>query len=649
MELSPPPEITVIDTVTGRHPAGCLTRRLWTVGMATSHAPAVTEHGRNTLAVLGTAADVKTAYRRARPPGPNHRATWFLGVRGNVSEAVSSLADSLLESQRVTVVTCDTASAVCHVLASSSPGDGSVRLSEVGTVTAGHVTRTAPEPDWRLSHLGGRPFSVALTPGGAPSKPCTNSLFGYRPLPDGGVHLCGYLGEMLTILATQLRFQIVAKDIRGCGMVYKNGSAYGRLAALQRGEADIGVGSCTVMYERVRAVDMAEWHWTGTTTFASAAPQPRSSAFLLFEVYRPAVWALVLALVPAAAALRWLTAGVERHCHVPSRRRPWLALLLESVAMLSGQSVEARGASGAGRTLIFFLYMVMVTLAAVYAGNLTAFLSLPRWQPPLDSLEQLADSAVQPHVVRGHSQFHLFENQTTGVRGRIWAKMVACQDCIHTKSSTTHKIDFFRRIAAGEAALFQSPRALSERAAKLMKTTGETSRSCPFHLARENLRRDFYAMMLQKDSKYTPLFDEAIRWLKQFGIIQYLYRRNVPSTCADSATQGATKSESPKMNLSVLRGPFLLLAGRHGGGVRSIHRRDTVWFQCGLLSRTGSASRYCKKEGHAETPSIPVKRAGGRHLFWVYDMLNRRLSLSLRHGTIEAGVQDQEVRVRWRR
>ena len=564
MELSPPPEVTVIDTVTGRHPAGCLTRRLWTVGMATSHAPAVTEHGRNTLAVLGTAADVKMAYRRARPPGPNHRATWFLGVRGNVSEAVSSLADSLLESQRVTVVTCDTAAVVCHVLASSSPGDGSVTLSEVGTVTAGRVTRTAPEPEWRLSHLGGRSLVVLLDPAGKPHTPCTKMLLGYRRLPNGDGLLCGYLGQTLQVLIDKLRFRVVVKKGKTCGMIYRNGSAYGRLAALQRGEADIGVGSCTVMYERIRAVDMAEWHWTDTTTFMTAAPQPLRPPLLIFQVYRPAVWALVLALVPAAAALQWLTAGVERHCHMPSRRRPWLALLLESVAMLSGQSVEARGAGAAGRTLIFFLYMVMVTLAAVYAGNLTAFLSLPRWQPPLDSLEQLADSAVQPHVVRGHSQFHLFENQTTGVRGRIWAKMSACQDCIHRSSTSTHKMAFLRRMANGEVTIFQSPRALTVRAKKYMRRTEHNSRSCPFHLARENLRRDFYAMMLQKDSKYTPLFDEAIRWLKQFGVIQYLYRRNVPSTCADMTSGGV--SPSATLDLYVLRGAFFCwLAGMAAG------------------------------------------------------------------------------------
>ncbi|KAF0314635.1 Ionotropic receptor 93a [Amphibalanus amphitrite] len=497
LTLTPPSEVTIVGTDSGREAAGCLTRRLWAAGVATAHETASSEHGGGTLAVLGTARDVAAAYRRVRPPGPVHR-------------------DRLVHSP-------------CALLASSSPGDGSVRLSAVGAVTDGRVTLSAPTPDWRLRHLGGRPLRVALTTAGAPSEPCTHDLFGYRPLPDGGAHFCGYLGETFALLAAHLRFRIEAKIIGGCGMTLANGSAYGRLAALQRGEADIGVGSCTVMYERL--------------------------GVLLFEVYRPAVWALVLALAPAAAALRWLTAAAERRCRLPSRRQRWSPLLLESVALLSGQGVSARGAGAAGRTLVFFLYVVTVTLAAVYAGNLTAFLSLPRWQPPLDSLEQLADSDVQPHVVRGHSQFHMFQNQTTGARGRIWAKMTACPDCIHRSSTSTYTTSFLKRIASGEAVLFQSPRSLINRAHRLMEETGQTSERCPFHLARENLRRDFYAMMLQKNSMYTPLLDDSIRWLKQFGIVQYLYRRNVPSRCGGPAT-GAAVSAAPKMNLSVLRGPF---------------------------------------------------------------------------------------------
>ncbi|XP_043226213.1 glutamate receptor 2-like [Amphibalanus amphitrite] len=561
LTLNPPSEVTIVGTDSGREAAGCLTRRLWAAGVATAHETASSEHGGGTLAVLGTARDVAAAYRRVRPPGPVHRTAWFVAVLGNVSEVAAPLAGALHESQRVTVALCPSAAgSPCALLASSSPGDGSVRLSAVGAVTDGRVTLSAPPPDWRLRHLGGRPLRVALTTAGAPSEPCTHDLFGYRPLPDGGAHFCGYLGETFALLAAHLRFRIEAKIIGGCGMTLTNGSAYGRLAALQRGEADIGVGSCTVMYERVRAVDMAEWHWTGTTTFASASLRPASSAFLLFEVYRPAVWALVLALAPAAAALRWLTAAAERRCRLPSRRQRWSPLLLESVALLSGQGVSARGAGAAGRTVVFFLYVVTVTLAAVYAGNLTAFLSLPRWQPPLDSLEQLADSDVQPHVVRGHSQFHMFQNQTTGARGRIWAKMTACPDCIHRSTTSTYTTSFLKRIACGEAVLFQSPRSLINRAHRLMEETGQTSERCPFHLARENLRRDFYAMMLQKNSMYTPLLDDSIRWLKQFGIVQYLYRRNVPSRCGGPAT-GAAVSAAPKMNLSVLRGPFFCWMG----------------------------------------------------------------------------------------
>ncbi|KAF0314634.1 hypothetical protein FJT64_014971 [Amphibalanus amphitrite] len=271
------------------------------------------------------ARDVAAAYRRVRPPGPVHRTAWFVAVLGNVSEVAAPLAGALHESQRVTVALCPSAAgSPCALLASSSPGDGSVRLSAVGAVTDGRVTLSAPTPDWRLRHLGGTAAHRSPRLGRVNrTGPAPTHCLGYRPLPDGGADLCGYLGETLALLVQKLHFRMV--------------------------------------------------------------------------------WALVLALAPAAAALRWLTAAAERRCRLPSRRQRWSPLLLESVALLSGQGVSARGAGAAGRTLVFFLYVVTVTLAAVYAGNLTAFLSLPRWQPPLDSLEQLADSDVQPHVVRGHT------------------------------------------------------------------------------------------------------------------------------------------------------------------------------------------------------------------------------------------------------
>ncbi|XP_037079032.1 glutamate receptor ionotropic, delta-2-like [Pollicipes pollicipes] len=346
---------------------------------------------------------------------------------------------------------------------------------------------------------------------------CTSTIISAFVTPDNRTQLCGYLGQTLNMLADKLNFKPEVIRKNGCG-ARATGSLDGRVSWLVAGRGDFGAGTCTVDVMRSAAVYMGEWFWSDAMSIGTAQPDHEHSDFLVFGVLTPRLWAL--------SAL-------------------YVLLFAASLRMFLGQGDDVTSSQPATRLLMIFIYMSTVTLMSIYAGNLTAFFSIGRYSAAIETLEELAASPLEPHITFGHSQYYVFENASSGARGRIWRKISA---------------EFVSALVRGELAFFQSQRALLQRADDYLSRTGQPSAAlCPVRIARQAVRRDFFSLMFPHHSQYSALFDRAIRRLRYQGVIQRIFGQVAANRCTRSAP---LSHDVAPLDLHRLMGAFyFLLAG----------------------------------------------------------------------------------------
>lgn len=347
---------------------------------------------------------------------------------------------------------------------------------------------------------------------------------------------------------------------------------------------------------------MGEWFWSDTTSIGTAQPEAAVDQFLVLGVFSKSLWlTTVAALIACGLLLRWCQLlartvappATNSHNHLAS----YVAYIQQSVRMFLAQGDDVTSNRVATRILMGFIYMCAITLMSIYSGNLTAFLSIQRYNLPLDSLQQLATMPhVQPHVTYGQSHYYLLANATQGVRATIWQRMVGCDDCIHAHYRTTSTDQFVGRIVRGEAVLFQSTRSLLSRADSYLSRRGlQPSRElCPVRVARQPLRRDYYTLQLAPTSTaLAHVFDKAIGHLRYTGVIGRMFSRVAANKChVHRSAVGAVNEQAERtgaLSLILLQGAFFVwLAGTLAASV--------VLFVELIVSAVNT--RWCKKREH---------------------------------------------------
>nr|UEK51582.1 KaiR1D-like protein [Parasacculina yatsui] len=316
---------------------------------------------------------------------------------------------------------------------------------------------------------------------------------------------------------------------------------------------------------------MGEWFWSDTTSIGTSQPEPAANQFLVLGVFSKSLWLTTVAtLIACGLLLRWcqflsrlvaLSIG-SYHNQLAS----YVAYIQQSVRMFLAQGDDVTSNHTATRILMGFVYMCAITLMSIYSGNLTAFLSIQRYERPLDSLQQLADmNQVQPHVTYGQSHYYLLANATQGARATIWQRMLRCEDCVHAHYRTTSTDEFVTRIVMGQAVLFQSTRALLSRADSYLSRRGlQPSRElCPVRVAREPLRRDYYTLQLApSNTALAHVFDTAIAQLRYTGVISKMFAQVAANKChvhrsaVDTANDQAERTGA--LSLHLLQGAFYI-------------------------------------------------------------------------------------------
>ncbi|XP_069159716.1 glutamate receptor ionotropic, delta-2-like [Procambarus clarkii] len=328
-----------------------------------------------------------------------------------------------------------------------------------------------PDLDLLYRDFQGRQLTVA-TVNNWPFFQLTVLADGRRePLAGIDVNVVNTLSEHLNFT-----YQVVEPADRRWGGPGQDGSVSGMVGVVYRHQAHLALGELTITEQRASVVDFTNPYFMESTTLVSRAPAEKNRSFAVFYPFTLKLWALVITVTfvmgPVGYLVQWgheqvtepgvttpppaTVSSTPLHTHTFSsteilRRNGWRgaslrpSLLQEAAASFRRSStpslqnysfnifrslvLQGNFISGSGwpvRLVLFSWFTFCVIVYALYAGTLTAYLTKPTFEKPIDSLQELleaADKGVVPAVQAGTSNEQLLKSAESGVLQGLWRAM----------------------------------------------------------------------------------------------------------------------------------------------------------------------------------------------------------------------------------
>ncbi|KAK4327588.1 hypothetical protein Pmani_001945 [Petrolisthes manimaculis] len=339
---------------------------------------------------------------------------------------------------------------------------------------------------------------------------------------SGDTDCIGYVGRVLMMIVSSLNLTVDNSGVKSCGVANVPGN---RVTVIQQGNADIALGTCAITANRLTVVDFTEFFKVSRSSIVTALPGIIQSPVIVFNVLSWHTWLCLCIYLVVVAGTVWAVGRVL------VRVRPDLYLDTQDAIALTTKAFVSQGhdhqpRSVSGRAVIAVSWVVAITMTKVYSGNLTAWLSIPRYERAVDSLADLAERPeLTPIVIRNDPNHMMFKNRTVGLLGYFATRLMLIE-----RSQDKH---IMQDIVAGKATFFNSDRNHLQKASALNKALGHEGRltPCGIHLAGQDLRQDYLALMISKNSWFKEQMNQRIRWVRSFGIVSHLYQQNDPPGC----------------------------------------------------------------------------------------------------------------------
>ncbi|KAA0183824.1 Ionotropic receptor 209 [Hyalella azteca] len=301
--------------------------------------------------------------------------------------------------------------------------------------------------------------------------------------------------------------------------------------------ADLAVGTCVLTQERAQIAHSFEWFELQGTFISTAALKTLQQPFLIADIFKAEVWLLVLA-VTAAATIAFLFIQT-----IMDEPRDIVEIPLRAIL---SQGYSPRTGYFATRLLELVTWAFTIPLVALYAGNLTASLSSPRFEAPVNSWSDLAARPDKIPVFFPNDPIHQLLVNKSGVLGEIYRKAIIPDNLIWDAIS--------RRVIR---------RAMVERATSINLADGRgLGRSCNVRMSDDSVSFSIIVLFGGRNSQFEEPFNKRIRQLRSFGVVEKLYRTFVRDGCylqsgrrkrRDSGTANPSR-----LTLEQLQGAFWL-------------------------------------------------------------------------------------------
>ncbi|KAK4316522.1 hypothetical protein Pmani_012299 [Petrolisthes manimaculis] len=304
-----------------------------------------------------------------------------------------------------------------HIFSSYVDMTSAIRFQKVGSwsvdTTTGYLKQPLfPDMSEFYLDLHGRQLKVTTVS----SDPFFTLVYrgeGQSPLPDRGID-----ANIAQTLATFLNFtyEIVVPADRKWGGPQADGTVTGMIGEVYSHRAHLAICEITITVQRESVTDFTLPYFLESTTLVSPAPSELPRALAVFYPFSTYLWGLLAVVVLLMGPLVFLVSRghdlsvpvVDPSLHSQQQQSviqtPELGKenrdLLASVSatcfnvfrtiVIQGNLLPAR--SWPIRLVLFSWFAFCVILYALYSGTLTAYMTKPSFEPPIDSLEDALEA-----------------------------------------------------------------------------------------------------------------------------------------------------------------------------------------------------------------------------------------------------------------
>ncbi|XP_068224352.1 glutamate receptor ionotropic, delta-2-like [Palaemon carinicauda] len=226
--------------------------------------------------------------------------------------------------------------------------------------------------------------------------------------------------------------------------------------------------------------------------------------------------------------------------------------MLRSLVLQGNQIVEH---DTPVRIVLVFWYVFCLVIYASYAGTLTAFLTIPSYERPIDSLEDLTRAAKDgyaPGVQAGTSNEYFLKSAKSGLFKTLW-------DLTDPKRSfpPSGKVGIERVLT--QKIVYMSANLNSE-----IRTSQKGRHR--FYLARQTFFPQGYGIACRIGAPYISKFDEVLISMQQAGLVNKWVKDEVLKIQRSNQGQRGGKGQqkvSQALSLNHLKAAFFLLLVGH--------------------------------------------------------------------------------------
>ncbi|XP_068225905.1 uncharacterized protein [Palaemon carinicauda] len=360
----------------------------------------------------------------------------------------------------------------------------------------------------------------------------------------GGRFLVGYLGRVVNTLAEALQFRYSIMEGSSFGTLTPNGSFDGVVGHIERKEGDLGLASLSIAYHRKLAIDYTTWIMYHPTLFVTRAPRMFNDPLILFKIYTWQAWCAIAGFLIFAGSCLWLfwwswdelVPEVTHPEHKKGcngcanarqvRKSPGYAKAVSTILKSAiYQGTVHLPTTSSGRIICASSWLIVIIMYALYSGNLTAFLSIPRVDRPPSTVSQLVTRNWAFSLNKAFGSFDLVKETETKDYQTLYRRAEE-RGFIKENSGATANRDSSEMLVKNIAVVMGETGAFYN-----MNSNTYKDGRCKLTHGQEDIGKEYAGLALPKMSLLKPFFDKKLMWMRQMGIIQKHYKDSFGIKC----------------------------------------------------------------------------------------------------------------------
>ncbi|XP_068218796.1 ionotropic receptor 21a-like isoform X2 [Palaemon carinicauda] len=368
---------------------------------------------------------------------------------------------------------------------------------------------------------------------------------------SGGHHYDGIDIRLLRLVSEALNFRLKItnpSDGGKWGSPNEDGSWSGLTGDLTQRKAHMGVANIFIHTNYLQVVDMTRAYDMEAGCFITPLPEDLPQWVALVYPFSREVWILTLLFLFLGTPMLYAVSRMASYCL--RDEFPWGTNLYQitfyGMGIFFGQGVpqEPRGDVTRSYFIMWVWYSVLITV--VYRSSLTAFLTIPLEQPPINTLEQLASSKLPAWGSTGITFKKLLQASPDPM-------VRSLADRYYPVSGTKEGIDL---TAQRKYAMMENRQFLEYTiATNFTNQYGEET----LHVMEECFLPFQIGMALPKKAPYKPNFDNVITKIVEAGLVRKWLRDIIATSQRRGGGIETEDRDGSALTLNNLQGAWLLL------------------------------------------------------------------------------------------